>query len=241
MVGIKLTLGATGRVASWETQDFDDPVNQVHLLSAALNDLCRTGRFDEVSKAALHLIVSAKAIAGLIEEIKLVPKVRLSGTFYRARTAPPESPPTTFEPPISQPRNRFNSPSQRALYLARGRSALHAELAQKQPGEALWVQKFELNDAGLLLPLDPISASAFPRLNQFMLLAERPSSHEPFDPYVSTILLRDLCRSEGIDAIEYPTVTGAYATDKSAINVAVINEAVFGVVIKCATGVPQLL
>lgn len=241
MVGIKLTRAATGRVASWETEDMDDPVNQVHVLSAALDDLVRTARFDTVSKAAVHLAVSATAIAGLIEEIKAVPKVQLSGKLYRARPSPPGFPPTTFEPPKPQPRNRFNSPTQRALYLARGRSALAAELAQMNPGETYWVQEFNVTSAGLLLPLDPVSASAFPRLNQFMLLAERPRSADPLDPYVSTILLREICESQGISAIEYPTITGAYPTDKSAINVVVINETTLSTVISSATGAPQLL
>ena len=91
---------------------------------------------------------------------------------------------------------------------------------------SLWVRNFEvLSSSFHVLTLDPNSAKDFPCLNQVMILSERPRSDEPLDPYVATQFLRALCVTCGVDAVEYPTVTGSYPTDSKAINVAVFSEA----------------
>lgn len=114
---------------------------------------------------------------------------------------------------------------------------LFAELSQETPVTELWVQRFVLEGGPkILLPLDPVSSEKFPRLNQLMLLAERPRTDERLDPYLGTQLLRVLAVHCGVEAIEYPTVLGSYASDRSATNVVVLTESAIGRVARSQRG-----
>src|SRR5260370_8508650 len=160
------------------------------------------------------------------DEVTKAPKISLQGLFYRARPYESDLPPEDFGPPPRQPRNRFNAENERTLYVARTDQVLAHELAQMHPGQDLWVRNFEfLSSSFRVLALDPNSAKDFPYLTQLIILSERPRSDEPLDPYVATQFLRALCVTCGVDAVEYPTVTGSYPTDSKAINVAVFSEA----------------
>jgi hypothetical protein len=168
----------------------------------------------------------------LAKEVQDAPRVKLQGLFFRALPYESDLPPEDFGPLPRQPRNRFNSETERALYIARTDRILVGELAQTNPVKVLWAQKFEVPSSHfLVLMLDPDSVKDFPCLNHLMLLSERPRSEEPLDPYVATQFLRVLCDAHGIDAVAYPTVTGSYPMDSQAINVAVFSEAAIQIVL----------
>lgn len=242
MVGIRLTRGATGRESAWETDDPDDPVNQVHWLHDLLDKEYRSGRHRSLAEASRQIRAGAQAIAGIISEIERAPRAELAGELFRARAWGGEDAPDDFGPPPTQPINRFNVAGDRALYLSRSERVLAAELFQGGPVTDIWVQRFVIESGpAAVLPLDPISSAEFPRLNQLMILAERPRDTESLDPYLGTQLLRDLCLAQGIQAIEYPTVTGSYSTDKGAINLVVLTDDLISLVLGSPAGVPYRL
>ncbi len=239
MVGIKWFRGATGRRSEWSTEDVSDPVNQIYLLHAFLDGASRSEAGRSLASAGVGMgAVILLAITGLVDEARRIPKADLRGTFFRARVADGDLPPDDFGPPVNQPRNRFNVVGGQALYCSRAESVLAAELSQDRAAEDFWVQRFVVENAGVLVRLDPVSSGEFRRVNELMILAERPRSNEPLDPYLGTQLLASVCVGLGLDAIEYPTVKGMYASDPSAVNVVVLTNAAIARVLGGRDGDP---
>src|SRR5260370_34675716 len=109
MLEVKFTRAGTGRVSAWSTDDLEDPVHQVHIFHAALDQQMRSGRFKSVAEAAGHINAAAFGAMCLAEEVTKAPKTNLQGLFYRALPYESDLPPEDFGPPTPQPRNRFNS------------------------------------------------------------------------------------------------------------------------------------
>lgn len=239
MVGIKLTRAKTGRVSEWNTDDLDDPVNQVHLLHDWLDRSEHTRTSTPVVELRTLETVAHRAVEGLREELARAPKVRLVGVLYRGINLPRQSPPTNFGPPPRQLRNRFNSAGEIALYTSRTSATVDAEISQRGPIPGYWLERFEYTGNLELISLGNEATAQLPRLNQLAILAERAESAEPLDTYVTTIRLRRLCDELGISCVEHPTVTGAYATDASSSNVVTFGRSSVAEVLATASGSPS--
>lgn len=74
-----------------------------------------------------------------------------------------------------------------------------------------------------------------------LTLTERAWTDEPIDAYVGTCLLRDICVAHGVDALEYPTVTGRYASDEGATNVVVFSDEGIDRVLAAGVGEPTYI
>lgn len=239
MVGIKLTRGNTGRSHSWQTENFDDVGNQVHRLTDLIDREYESGRFRTPAEAAEHLYMAAKGLEAVLAELKAIEPVDLEGTLYRTRPFDRNNPPDDFGPPRGQRANRFNVQGEIAWYVARTDKALIEELSQTNSDSSYWVQKFSVDPQGLkLLPLAPVQCADYPALNQFMLMAERKVNDIHSPAHIGTQLLRNLCEQAGFEAIEYPTVTGLYASDSTACNVAIFSEEVIKRCLKAKVGQP---
>lgn len=242
MVGIKLTRGNTGRTTPWNTDDLRDVGNHIHQLTGLIDSLVGSGRFESPAKATEHLTLAAEGLARLVTEIHSITPTDLEGVFFRARPADSPTPPTDFGVPPNQRPNRFNGVGETALYVARTEDVLRSEISQTNGSAELWAQRFELKSADLkLLKLDPGSCVAYPALNQFVIMSERHVAPEHSHAHIGTQLLRVLCVGIGIDAIEYPTVTGAFSSDVSATNVAAVTKKAISAFAAAGVGAPYRL
>lgn len=242
MVGIKLTRGNTGRTTSWNTDDPNDVGNQVHQLTGLVDSLVSSGRFDTPAKATEHVTLAAQGLAELVNEMQGIPSANLQGVLFRARPVESPTPPSEFGVPPNQRPNRFNGAGENALYLARSEAVLRAELSQTNACTEFWVQRFEIRPADLrLLKLDPASCAAYPALNQFVIMSERHVDPAHTHAHIGTQLLRVVCVGLGFDAIEYPTVTGAFSSDPSATNVAALTKKAITVCTSATIGAPYRL
>jgi hypothetical protein len=242
MVGIKVTRASTGRSHSWDTSDPEDIGNQVHQLTVMLDREFESGRFRTPLEAAEHISMAAKGLDAVVTELKEVTPRYLEGDLFRARAFAQSNSPDSFGPPPGNPPNRFNVQGELAWYVARTDTALIAELSQTNDSDCYWAQRFKIVGGSIkLLVLTPDTCNELRALNQFILMTERRVNDVHAHSHIGTQDLRNLCVAEGFDALEYPTVTGAFASDEKAKNIVVFTE---GAVKKCldaSIGEPYVL
>jgi hypothetical protein len=143
-------------------------------------------------------------------------------------------------PPDEQRENRYNQPGQRALYLAKTVATVVDETAGRD-GEDIFVQEFALDlGAARALLLEQDMRKSFPHLYCLLLFAEKlpldaeqiaPASSSFRYPYRVGQFIRSVCDSQGVLAVQYPSVRGGYKQSSDALNVAL-----FGSVIEDALG-----
>jgi hypothetical protein len=242
MVGIKLTRASTGRTHSWDTSDPDDIGNQVHQLTALLDREFESGRFRTPLEAAEHIAMASKGFNAIVEELRKISPRHLEGKIFRGRTFAPTNPPDSFGPPPSRPPNRFNVQGELAWYASRTDATLIAELSQRNDSDCYWAQRFHISGGVIkLLVLTPNSCGELGALNQFILMAERAVNDVHTHAHIGTQFLRNLCEAAGFDALEYPTVTGAYPSNETATNVVVFTESAVNKCLGASVGEPYVL
>jgi hypothetical protein len=245
MVGIKLTRGGTGRTHSWSTSDPDDVGNQVHQLIALLDREFESGRFRTPLEAAEHVAMASKGFKAIVEELRTISPRHLEGNIFRGRPFAPTNPPDSFGPPPSRSPNRFNVQGELAWYTSRTDVTVKAEISQSNDSDCCWVQRFHISGGAIkLLVLTPDSCGELEALNQFILMTERKVEKDlpvPAHPYIGTQFLRNLCEAAGFDALEYPTVTGDYASNGTATNVVFFTESAVNKCLGASVGEPYVL
>lgn len=186
------------------------------------------------------LLEREEIVVRLMEEIRSVRQIGLTGHYFRGRTFDPGGPDPAshqFGPPPSgtQPVGRYNQDGVASvLYLSSSEEACAAELTASSE-MPLYIQAFDINaeDVGVVR-LEPDLQPQAPTLHDMLMVSEvvpQPDSdiRNFQNPYRMTHLIRALCETAEIGAIEFPSIRAGSPSGTNAVNLVVLAPHIDGV------------